>query len=169
MGQTATKHPMTIQLPYCWVCGGRFVDSQPPGPLNREEHHVIPRAAGGVDGPTVSLCDRHHTALHKIEGCLTANKPYFIFLQNESKEAQRKLMFLATRAFNAFAGTRGDPNKQAMVLITLDAQRQQMVTRLQKVYPKARSREALFNLALDALHARHINDEVPERQSISTR
>lgn len=162
MGQTATKHPMTIQLPHCWVCGGRFIDSQPPGRMNREEHHVIPRAAGGVDGPTVSLCDRHHTALHRIAECLASTKPYHVYLQGESSEAQRKLMFLSTRAYNAFAATSNDPNKQAIVMLTLDAQRKQMVERLKKVYPKARSREAIFNLALHALYARHFNDEVPE-------
>jgi hypothetical protein len=162
MGQTATKHPMTIQLPHCWVCGGRFVDSKPPGPLNREEHHVIPRAAGGVDGPTVSLCDRHHTALHRTAECLQSGKPYHIYLQNDSSEAQRKVMWLAVRAFNAFAITRNDPNKQAMVLMTLDARQKHMVTQLQKVYPKARSREAIFQLALQVLYGRHFNDEVPE-------
>lgn len=162
MGRTATKHPMTIQLPHCWVCGGRFVDSQPPGQLNREEHHIIPRAAGGVDGPTVSLCDRHHTALHRTAECLKSKKPYHMYLQGDAPDAQRKVLFLATRAFNAFEATKNDPNKQAIVLMTLDARQQEMVSQLQKVYPKARSREAVFNLALQYLHGRHFNNEVPE-------
>lgn len=162
MGTTATNHPMTMQLPHCWVCGQRFVDSKPPGPMNREEHHVVPRAAGGEDGPTVSLCDRHHTVLHKIAMFLKSGKPYHMFLANESKEAQQKIMWLAVKVYNAFELTKNDPNKRAMVLMTLDARQQDMVERLQKVYPKARSREAIFNQALLLLYAKHFNDGVTE-------
>lgn len=30
------------------------------------EHHVIPQAYGGVNGPTVILCPDHHNEVHKI-------------------------------------------------------------------------------------------------------
>lgn len=160
MGTTATKHPMTIQLPHCWVCGTRFVSADPPGTADKEEHHVIPRQAGGSDGPTVSLCGKHHAALHRIAERLETKKPYFVFLQGEPQEAQRKIMWLATKAYNAFAATKDDPNKHAMVLISLDARQQQMIDSLKRVFPKARSREAIYNLALERLYSAHFNPEV---------
>jgi hypothetical protein len=155
MGSTASKHPNTITLPHCWVCGSRFTDVNPPGKENREEHHIIPQAAGGTDGPTVSLCDKHHTALHKIAVHLKSGRPYFVFLQGEPQQAQQKIMWLATQAFNAFEATRNDPNKRAMVLMTLDRKQQVMIEKLRKVYPAAKGREALLDLALTSLYNRH--------------
>ena len=40
----------------CWVCG---VDE------SIHEHHIIPRSAGGINGPTVDLCAVCHNAIHK--------------------------------------------------------------------------------------------------------
>lgn len=30
------------------------------------EHHVIPQANGGTNGPTVMLCAEHHNMIHKV-------------------------------------------------------------------------------------------------------
>lgn len=156
---TATNHEQSITLPHCWVCSTRFTDSKPPGLEHREEHHIIPRAYGGVDGPTVSLCTKHHTALHKIADALWSNKPYFIWLQDESDQAKQKLMWLATRVYNAKQLMHKDPNKHTIVLLSLDAKQQHMVDQLRKVYPSLRSREALFNAALSALYHKHFIQE----------
>ena len=43
----------------CWCCGCSLPS------YAREEHHVVPRAYGGTDGPTVSLCLVCHTRAHK--------------------------------------------------------------------------------------------------------
>jgi len=160
MGQTATNHPQTITLPCCWVCEKRFVDSKPPGPAAREEHHVIPRAYGGVDGPTVSLCDTHHTALHMIARAMSAKKPYFVWTQHEPPVQKRKLMWLASRVYNAELVMKNDPNKATSVLIELNAQTQAMVDAVKRVYPQAKSREAVFLLALQRLYGAHFNDGV---------
>jgi hypothetical protein len=145
----------SIKLPYCWVCEVRFVDSIPPGPMLREEHHVIPRKAGGEDGPTVSICDTHHTKLHKIALRLASKKQYFEFLVGESAPRQKKLLWLASQVYNAFELTKNDPNKQVSVLFVLDAQHKAMIDKLKKVYPALKSREAILDLALSNLYRKH--------------
>jgi hypothetical protein len=45
----------SIKMDRCWCCGER--DSL-------HEHHCIPQAYGGVDGPTVTLCGVCHNLIH---------------------------------------------------------------------------------------------------------
>ena len=142
-------------MPYCWVCEQRFVDSIPPGPCLREEHHIIPRKAGGTDGPQVSLCTVHHDKLHKIEKRMSSKKAYFDLLAGEGPEQQKKILWLASRAFNAFQLTKGDPNKQVSVLLTIDRDMQEKFDKLKKVYPQLKSREALVNFAINSLYNKH--------------
>jgi hypothetical protein len=153
-GTTMQQQPIA-NLPHCWVCGVRFSDQKPPGPANREEHHIIPRQAGGSDGPQVSLCDVHHTKLHKIALRLSSSKPHFDLLIGEPDAAKHKLLWLASRVFTAFEVMKNDPNKKVMVLISIDRQKQLMIDRLKKVYPKAKSRESIYDLALTSLYQRH--------------
>lgn len=142
-------------MQYCWVCGVRFNDlTTNPGPANREEHHIIPRAYGGSDGPVVSLCDSHHTALHKMAVALASGKPYFQHLNGHSRDQQNKLLFLATRVRDAEAATRNDPNKKASVVLSLDAATASKLDALKKVYPQARSRAGVIKVAIDVLYNR---------------
>jgi hypothetical protein len=144
-----------IFLSHCWVCEVRFNTADPPGPANEERHHIIPRQAGGTDGPQVSLCDVHHTKLHKIALRLKSKKPYFEFLVGESDPRKQKLLWLASRVYNAFELTSGDPNKKVAVVLALDSKSQAMIDKLKKVYPNLRSREAILNLALTSLYNKH--------------
>lgn len=155
----ATKHPKTISLNHCWVCSERFTDVDPPGSEVRHDHHLIPRAFGGTDGPTVSICNKHHDILHKIAVALKSKKPYFHLLTNEPKDRVTKLIWMATLVFNAEQATRNDPNKRAMVLLSLDQEQQHMVESLKKVYPRLRSREAIFNAALQLLYSKHFTKD----------
>ena len=141
------------RLEYCWCCGIRFTDSN--GTANREEHHIIPRAAGGTDGPQVSLCDVHHTKAHKISLRLSKEKPYFDLLEGESQDSKKKLLWLASRITNAFALVANDPNKKVLAILSLDAKHQKQIAMLKKVYPHARSREAIYEIALQSLFQKH--------------
>lgn len=47
----------SILLPNCWVC---------PSKDGLNDHHVIPQAYGGVNGPQVTLCATHHTFIHTL-------------------------------------------------------------------------------------------------------
>jgi hypothetical protein len=142
-------------LDHCWVCSARFTDCFPPGPANREEHHIIPRQAGGTDGPVVSLCDGHHTMLHKIAMRLSSGKPHFDLVTGETDDRKKKIYWLATRVYNAFQAVSGDPNKKVMVLLELDRDQQERIAKLRKVYPKVTSREELFDLAIRSLYSKH--------------
>lgn len=146
-----------ILLPHCWCCGSRFVDSNPPGPALKEVHHIIPRKAGGVDGPTVSICVEHHDKAHKIAMRIGSKKPkpYFDLLIGETDDCKNKVLWLATRIANAFAATANDPNKKVSVLLSIDRQEQLMFDQLRKVYPNLKSRESLMKFALHQLWSKH--------------
>jgi len=127
----------------------------PPGPMVRHVHHMVPRAYGGVDGPTITLCDSDHNTLHKIAVALKANKSYYTHLQGADSEQRRKLVYLANIVYNAELETRNDPNKSASAMVTLTARHKFMVDKLKKVYPSHRSREAVLLIALEKLFNQH--------------
>lgn len=51
----------------CYVCSEEV--SVP------HEHHVIPQAYGGKDGPTVTLCANHHNLIHELAKAHMSGKP----------------------------------------------------------------------------------------------
>lgn len=142
-------------LPHCWVCRVRFTDVVPPGPAQREEHHIVPQAYGGTDGPTVSLCDGHHTVIHKIAVALKNGRPHQAHLGTYDPQQIQKLMWLATVIQEAEAKTRNDPNKRASVVVNMDAETRNQLDALASVYPEARGRAALIKTAIKALYSRH--------------
>jgi hypothetical protein len=148
-----SSHPSSIILDHCWVCQAKFLGSGGTEP--KEEHHIIPRAYGGSDGPTVSVCDSHHHKLHDIALKLKSNKPFFEALKGESQEAIKKLLYLANAVYNAELATRNDPNKAASAMLLLNARHKSMIDTLKKIYPQAKSREAILLVALETLHAKH--------------
>ena len=52
-----THLPITPIDGQCWVCGTTE---------GLCRHHVVPRAYGGENGPTVHLCGAHHTLIHDL-------------------------------------------------------------------------------------------------------
>lgn len=92
-----------------------------------ERHHLIPRAYGGVDGPQVSLCDKHHMVAHKIAICLKAKKPFEHLLVGESEERRKKLIWMASLIVKADRATAGDENKPSKVTVVLSKQDQAML------------------------------------------
>lgn len=148
-------------LPHCWVCGVRFTDSNPPGPANKEVHHIVPQQAGGTDGPTVTLCDTHHALLHKIALAFKSKSGrvhWSAYLKAEPPAHHQKLMWLAGVVYNAFEAVKNDPNKRVFAVMALSQVDQKRLEALKKVYPKAKSREAVLKLALDFLYSRHFTE-----------
>lgn len=148
-----SNHPSSIVLDHCWVCEARFIGTG--GLEMREDHHVVPRAYGGVDGPTITLCTGHHTKLHEIAKCLIKGRSHFHLLHGEDQTQIKKLLYLANAVYSAELATRNDPNKAASVMLTLNARHKHMVDSLKKVFPQAKSREAVFLIALEALYHKH--------------
>ena len=141
----------TLVHPYCWVCEQRFKSSKPPGPANREDHHIFPRNAGGTDGPLVSLCDTDHTNLHLIAKRLHAKKPFSDLLIGKSAEQARKLVWLGQKAYEAEKLFADDDNKKVQGSIRLSATDTQILKRLQTVFPTL-SRNDLFIMGLRHLY-----------------
>lgn len=119
----------------------------------RNEHHVIPRSAGGEDGPQCSLCTEHHNKLHRIAECLP-KKPFREWLAGENPERTKKLLWLATRVSNAFEAYRADPNRHVLMSMMLDPKLRQEIEMLKPILG-VKSREAIIRFAVASLHKRH--------------
>jgi len=148
-------HPQSVILPHCFVCETRFVGSG--GTEQRHDHHVYPRAYGGVDGPEVSICDAHHSTVHRIGESLIREKPYHQFLRGESPERVRRLLYLADCIRQIYLLVKNDPNKATSTSMVLTAKHQRMLDALKPIL-KVRSREAVFLRALEHLYHRHFTD-----------
>lgn len=139
---------MTI-LDRCWVCGKIFDHS------NKEErHHVVPRAYGGIDGPQVSLCDSHHTALHEIALKLWSKRSYFNLLTGDPQQDQ-KLMYLASCAYNARVITENDPNKRRVLVLSLTKEAIDRLDKLKGLFKGNISRERVIEAAVIEMYRRH--------------
>lgn len=117
-------------LDHCWVCGAKFA---PNGPAQEEQHHIVPRAYGGSDGPIVSLCDTCHTRLHKAALCLEAKRPIYAFTSGLTNDQQQKLLYLSTCVLNAKLATKNDPNKKAVVVLQFSKKEIEQLEALKKV------------------------------------
>lgn len=156
MGTANINHPKTIHVDYCWVCKSKFTDSG--GKAIRHEHHIIPRAYGGADGPTVTLCNTHHDKLHRVAEKLIADKNPYAFFVGETKESIRLILYLANIVRNSATLVKNDPNKHASVMVTLTRNQQNMVDKLKHIYPSSRSRASILALALQSLYNKHFTD-----------
>lgn len=138
----------SLFLDYCWVCGRPFGPS-----IKKENHHVVPRAYGGIDGPQVSLCDSHHTALHEIALKLYSKKSYYQLLTQDAT-VNKKLLYLASVAYNARLATENDPNKKPLLVESVKKETLNELKQLRSVIPKS-SRAKILELAVHALHTRY--------------
>lgn len=133
-------------LDHCWVCGIRFTDSNPPGSANKELHHVVPRAFGGLDGPIVSLCDSCHSKVHK----LTAKNIDYSILNGLDKQAQSKLQYLASVIKSAGLMANSDVNKLFPISFKITRKESEVLDKL-KIRYSLSSRAAVYKLALQKL------------------
>lgn len=123
------------------------------GPAMREVHHIIPVAYGGVNGPTVDLCDTHHSALHKIALAVRHRKPHaHLLVQAPTAVAKQRLLWLASRVNVAWAATHKDPNKKLEVSIIVDATTKTELQELARLFPQVRGRAALIKHVIHLYH-----------------
>ncbi len=140
-----TRH---IFRPHCWVCRKKF-DHQ----RLKEDHHIIPCAYGGVDGPQVRLCSSHHTALHTIALRLFNGKPFYDLLSSDP-DTNERLLYLASVAYNARLAVADDPNKKRVLVLGLTGETNEHLTRLKAVYGRL-GRERIVELAIKHLFNKH--------------
>lgn len=82
----------TIEIDHCWVCSS---------PEALEEHHLVPRAYGGLKGPTVTLCGTCHSVLHA-----ESHKPKNARRFKRDRIQGAKLLYLSEVVFRARIATR---------------------------------------------------------------
>lgn len=119
---------------HCWVCNVEFENNPNAA---RHDHHIIPRAFGGVNGPQVSLCNAHHDLLHALADAFISGNSLQVEKRLASVEgmppdAQTKLVWLASRVYIAHQVTSEDPNKKTLVTIPLSQQEVLLLSKLQK-------------------------------------
>jgi hypothetical protein len=115
----------------CIVCLQKFADAGGRADILRHEHHLVPRAFGGQNGPTVMVCTAHHSLLHLIGTRLITNKPYFELMTHDPKQDQ-KLLWLGAQVQKAHAAFNNDPNKRITVPLLLDGATARKLARLAK-------------------------------------
>lgn len=139
-------------LSYCWVCNEPFSHA-----VKREEHHIIPRAYGGENGPLVSLCDSHHTAVHEIATHIFLRKSFNHLLEAEKSKTE-KLLYLANVAYNARVLVENDPNRSKVILIqNFKGETNRKLVKLKTLYPRL-SRSKIIELAVTRLYNSHFTE-----------
>ena len=145
----------SLKLNFCWVCREVFTEFGGKPNFYAHQHHLVPRAFGGIDGPTYSLCNPHHHALHQIALRLEKHKPYTEFLTRDT-EKDKRLLWLASIALNAKLLVNQDPNKPMVISFVAKGLTKQRLKDLKKVYKL--SYADLIEVAVKNLHAKHHQD-----------
>ena len=103
----------------CWCCGRPFF-SQEGLPISIvNEHHVVPRACGGTNGPTVSLNSEHHDLLHRVADARLANKPWQHLCAALPAHQQARILYLADVVYRSTLSTQGEPNRRFLLNVEL--------------------------------------------------
>lgn len=101
-----TQH---IFLDHCWICSDR---------ASLHNHHIVPQAYGGVDGPQVTLCASCHNGVHHVADGREEMKPDYW----NTEIRLRKAITLIRIIVDARKLSSGSENKQASVTIVMSSQ-----------------------------------------------
>lgn len=131
-------------LPYCWICRQTLSDSGGQPTVKRHEHHVIPRAYGGSDGPTITLCSGDHSLMHDVALKLINGKSHFTLTAGLKPEPLSRLLYLATRVQVAHDYASNDANKKFPIVVGLDRKTNEMLKELVKFKRVKGGRQAVI-------------------------
>lgn len=149
---TITK---TIKLDHCYIC-------LCPGDEGNKlhSHHVVPRAYGGIDGPTVTLCTSHHSGIHDAALACYPNRfdkmnqwleklPYL-------SQSHERFYYLVNVIMNARRLMSKDENKRTGASLSLppqDAKKLDQIREYLSLGNKKMSRQDAIISAIRALHS----------------
>lgn len=119
-----------VRLDHCWVCGVTLLDSGGDASFLRHNHHVIPRAAGGADGPLVSLDSAHHSLLHMVADKMMSGRDWQHLVASLTDSERAKLLYLSTRVVEAFKFVENDPNKRVTIHFSVSRSENEAVKKL---------------------------------------
>ena len=119
-----------VRLSNCWVCGNLLLDSGGDPSHLRHQHHVIPSAAGGIDGPQVSLDSAHHSLLHLVADKMMSGREWASLLEGLPRGDRDRLLYLSTRVVEAFKYSDGDPNKRVSITLSMSRRENAAVSSL---------------------------------------
>lgn len=120
-------------LDHCWVC----TDSS-----SLHEHHIIPQAYGGVDGPTVTLCATCHNGVHHVADGREEMKP----TSWNTKEKLGKGQWLVSAIVQARILASTSTNKRVIVTLELSANEATMLDRVSQATGSTSRQSTLKNL-----------------------
>lgn len=142
----------------CWVCAEYFID-HPKGTdpaVLRNCHHVVPRAYGGLNGPTVMVCSAHHDLLHVVADAMYAEdtaKAKNLLQDLEEIPTKRRVLYLASVVWSAQRETGKDPNKRGQVNLVLTPATRRELESLAQLYKTSQAK-----LIQHMIHARYVQD-----------
>lgn len=140
------------RLEICWICRNRLLDGGGDPIYLRNEHHVIPRAYGGADGPTVSLDAAHHDLLHLVANRMMAGSAWEHLLKDMAEDAKQRLLYLSSRVVLAARFTEGDPNKRVIISLSFSQAENSAIKELANFHGV--SKESLIRQLLHKEHLR---------------
>ena len=110
----------SVKLDHCYVC---LCSGDEGNKLH--EHHVVPRAYGGADGPTVTICSSHHSGVHDAALACYPNKTSKMNKWLERlplvRGAHERFFYLVSTIMRARAMMSKDVNKKGSVSTSLSA------------------------------------------------
>lgn len=153
-------------LPYCWVCKRAFIDTTGTDPsVIRNEHHVVPRMAGGTNGPTISVCSSHHDLLHLVAEKASAMSKVKQsvsdvaldirdLLQGLTPQQRSRVIYLAYVVTRSFVLSEGDPNRKLQASFVYTADVMSKLDALKKVHGVS-NRQKLVEKLIRQDYAKH--------------
>jgi len=131
----------TIALDRCWVC---------PSDDGLHDHHLVPKSCGGLHGPTVSLCARHHAVIH-VEAF---HPPHARRFSGDAAQV-RKLQYLTQVIYTSFLAV-VNVEKPVNKAFKFGIVHQRMWNAYRAMHPHLRSDQAAMEAAIEFLYATQV-------------
>ena len=156
---TSKLPQLGVKTDYCWVCEGLLLDSGGDPSKIRNEHHVVPQAFGGSDGPIVSLDSAHHDLLHLVAVKMLAGNPWEHLVKDMQRTHQERLLYLATRVVVASNFAVNDPNKRTSIVLSVSNSQNLKIKQLASMHGCSKT-----DLILRLLNAEYTRRFQPRKQ-----